>query len=408
MYCRHCKKKVDKVFIDLGVSPPSNNYLKKNELDKKELYFPLNILVCKSCWLVQTEDFTKANQLFSEEYAYFSSYSSSWLRYMEAYSTYIIKKLNLNKNSLVIEVASNDGYLLQFFKNNKIPCLGIEPTKSTAMVSRKKGIKTITEFFGRKLAIKLRNKNLCADLIIANNVLAHVPNINDFLNGFDLLLKKDGIATFEFPHLINLVKKNQFDTIYHEHFSYFSFTAINLIMQSNNLEVFDVIKIPTHGGSLRVYVKKRNSSYNKINSRVIKLLNQEEKIGVKSIRFYNNFSEKADLIKKQFIIFIENAKRKNKKIAAYGAAAKGNTLLNFSGIKSDSILYVVDKNPAKQNKYLPGSHIKIVNEEYLKRNKPDYIIIFPWNLKNEIIKQLDYVRDWNAKFVTVIPSLKIF
>lgn len=408
MLCRHCKNKLEIVFIDLGKSPPSNNYLKKEDLKKDEINYPLNILVCEKCWLVQTEDFTTAENLFNAEYAYFSSFSSSWIEHSKEYCSHILSKFSLNNNSSVIEVASNDGYLLQFFKEKNIPCFGIEPTLSTANSARKKGIETIVEFFGTSLATKLKKNNKCADLMVANNVLAHVPDINDFLNGFNILLKPNGIVTFEFPHLISLIDNTQFDTIYHEHFSYLSLTSIKQIMKKSNLEIFDVLKINSHGGSLRIYSQKIDSGKRKINKRVLNLLAEEDKLGVRTVKFYNRFSKKSELIKNEFISFLENTKNKNKTIAAYGAAAKGSTLLNFAGIKSDSILYVVDKNPAKQDKYMPGSHIKIVNEEYLKNDKPDYIIIFPWNLTSEIIKQLNYVRDWNAKFVTAIPFLKVF
>jgi len=408
LLCRHCKNKLEIVFIDLGKSPPSNNYLKKEDLKKDEINYPLNILVCEKCWLVQTEDFTTAENLFNAEYAYFSSFSSSWIEHSKEYCSHILSKFSLNNNSSVIEVASNDGYLLQFFKEKNIPCFGIEPTLSTANSARKKGIETIVEFFGTSLATKLKKNNKCADLMVANNVLAHVPDINDFLNGFNILLKPNGIVTFEFPHLISLIDNTQFDTIYHEHFSYLSLTSIKQIMKKSNLEIFDVLKINSHGGSLRIYSQKIDSGKRKINKRVLNLLAEEDKLGVRTVKFYNRFSKKSELIKNEFISFLENTKNKNKTIAAYGAAAKGSTLLNFAGIKSDSILYVVDKNPAKQDKYMPGSHIKIVNEEYLKNDKPDYIIIFPWNLTSEIIKQLNYVRDWNAKFVTAIPFLKVF
>ena len=408
MHCRHCKKKLNIVFINLGESPPSNNYLKKNELSKKELYFPLNVLVCRGCWLVQTEDFANAEDLFNNEYAYFSSYSSSWLKHAEKYCSSIVNKLNLNSNSLVIEVASNDGYLLQFFKEKNISCIGVEPTKSTAAASRKKGIKTITEFFGSNLAIKLKKSNKIADLMIANNVLAHVPDINDFLIGFSILLKNTGVATFEFPHLINLIQKNQFDTIYHEHFSYLSLTSIDSIMKKNNLEIFDVKKLATHGGSLRVYVQKKYGGNKIITKRVFDLLESEDSLGIKSVKFYNGFFKKSTLIKNEFISFLNIKKKQGKKVAAYGAAAKGNTLLNYAGIKDDLIAYIVDKNPSKQNKYMPGSHIKIVDEEYLKEDKPDFIIILPWNLIKEIKEQLSYTKKWNAKLVTAIPSLKIF
>jgi hypothetical protein len=408
MKCRNCSHQVNTKFIDLNSSPPSNSYLKFNELNGPELWFPLRVLVCENCWLVQTEDFTDASTLFDSEYAYFSSFSSTWLSHSKEYFINICSRFNINSSSNVIEVASNDGYLLQFFKNNNIPCLGIEPTKSTASEARRKGIEIIEEFFCENLAIKLNREGKQADLMIANNVLAHVPQINDFVKSFFILLKDDGILTFEFPHLDNLINHNQFDTIYHEHFSYLSLFVVKSICEKNDLQVFDVEKIPTHGGSLRVYVQKCKTGQQTISSNVNKVLSEELFKGINSLNYYLHFQNKIELIKYQFIEFLLKVKQENKSVIGYGAAAKGNTLLNFSGIKSDLISFIIDQNPSKGGKYSPGSRIPIYSDEgRIREFKPNFIMIFPWNLKEEIMNQLSYVREWNGKFVIAIPELKI-
>lgn len=363
--------------------------------------------MCDECWLVQTEDFADAHELFDAHYAYFSSFSSSWLNHAHDYVQAMIARFQLNASSKVVEVAANDGYLLQYVKAKNIPCLGVEPTHSTAVAAREKGIDIVESFFGVALAKEMVATGHQADLTAANNVLAHVPDINDFVSGFTHLLKPNGVSTFEFPHMVNLVQQNQFDTIYHEHFSYLSLTSVKAVFEKNGLEVFDVEEIPTHGGSLRVYAQRADTGSHLKTARLQDLLAVESSVGVDSIAFYENFQEKVNHIKDELIIFLTEAKRAGKKVIAYGAAAKGNTLLNFAGIRPDLLPCVVDKNPAKQNKFMPGSRIPITSEEVIHTQKPDYILILPWNIKSEVIAQLSYTQAWSAKFVTAIPSIEI-
>lgn len=407
MKCRHCHHELTLSLVDLGSSPPSNAYLTNETLRRPEKWFPLKVMVCNHCWLVQTEDFADAHELFDAEYAYFSSFSSSWLAHAKNYVESMITRFSLDKNSMVVEVAANDGYLLQYVKANNIPCLGVEPTKSTADAAREKSIQIVEEFFGVELAKKLVEKGCQADLTAANNVLAHVPDINDFVAGFAQLLKPNGVATFEFPHLINLIQQSQFDTIYHEHFSYLSLTSVNTIFEANGLSIFDVEQIPTHGGSLRVYAQRQDTGKHKREARLDELLEQESGLDISTNAFYNHFQDKVNQIKYDLIQFLIEAKKTGKKVIAYGAAAKGNTLLNYAGIREDLLPFVVDKNPAKQNKYLPGSRIPIVSEDIIKQIKPDYILILPWNLKNEVMEQLAYVKTWSAKFVTAVPEIEV-
>lgn len=407
MKCRHCAAELQLPFLDLGSAPHSNAYLTEASLHLPEQWFPLRVLVCTSCWLVQTEDVVEARALFTEEYAYFSSFSDTWLKHAEAYVAAMVDRFHLNQKSQVIEIAANDGYLLQYVKQREIPCLGIEPTASTAQVARAKGIEIIEDFFGTSLGSKLRTEGKQADLITANNVLAHVPDINDFLLGISALLKPEGVATFEFPHLIQLVENSQFDTIYHEHFSYLSLSALSSIVKRNNLQLFDVENLPTHGGSLRVYAQRLDSPFYKLSPRLAECLNLETGMGVQSKIFYSTFQKNANKIKNEILSFILEANRSNKTFAAYGAAAKGNTLINYAGIRPDLIPYVIDRNPAKQGKYLPGSRIPIVSETVLLEHKPDYVWILPWNLSEEIIQQLAYIREWGGQFLTAIPSLKV-
>ena len=407
MKCRHCQSRLSAPLIDLGSAPPSNSFLNIETINAPEKYFPLRVLVCTNCWLVQTEDFTQKEELFDNEYAYFSGFSTSWLDHCRKYVNDMVDRFELNDSSHVIEVAANDGYLLQYVKNLNIPCTGIEPTASTAAEARNKGLNIIEEFFGEKLAKQLVEQGKQADLTVANNVLAHVPDINDFISGFAKVLKPNGVSTFEFPHLLKLISENQFDTIYHEHFSYLSLVAIENIFNKNGLQVFDVEELPTHGGSLRIFAQRIDTGERTVSERVTILRNHEIKIGVNSINFYTDFQFKANKIKDDLLMFLIDAKQKGKKIIAYGAAAKGNTLLNYAGIKLDLISYVVDKNPAKQGKWMPGSHITIQDEQLVKKDKPNYIIILPWNIKQEVIQQLDYIRDWGGKFVTSVPSLEI-
>ena len=407
MKCRHCDAELTLPLIDLGSAPPSNAYLTEQALKAPEKWFPLKVLVCNQCWLAQTEDYAGAEELFDADYAYFSSFSTSWLQHADQYVADMVSRFGLNALSHVVEVAANDGYLLQYVKAKNIPCLGIEPTASTAKAAREKGIEVFEEFFGVELAKRLVAEGKQADLTAANNVLAHVPNINDFVAGFSYLLKPNGVATFEFPHLMQLVKHTQFDTIYHEHFSYLSLTAVNRIFEQNGLQVFDVQEITTHGGSLRVFSQRKDQGQHTVTAAVTELLAQELSLGMTTEAYYADFQERANRIKDDLIEFLINAKQAGKKVIGYGAAAKGNTLLNYAGIRPDLLSYVVDRNPAKQNKYLPGSRIPIVDESMISQQKPDYVLIMPWNLRQEVTEQLKYICDWGGKFVTAVPNLLI-
>lgn len=403
MNCRFCKTQLKDVFVDLVNSPASNSYLTKEQLDEPEIFYPLKIYVCNKCKLVQIDEYKKSNDIFDKDYAYFSSYSSSWLNHAKNYVEMIIKKLSLNNNSLVIEIASNDGYLLQYFKEKQIPCLGIEPTNNTAKIAREKGVEVIEEFFGSSLAQTLKK----SDLILGNNVLAHVPNINDFVKGLKIALKENGTITMEFPHLLKLIIENQFDTIYHEHFSYLSFYTVKQIFEAQGLKLYDVEKLSTHGGSLRIYATHLENGIT-ISQNVENLLEEEKSFGLFDMQIYQDFQVKADKVKYDLLEFLLKVKKENEKVVAYGAAAKGNTLLNYAGIKNDLIKFVVDKSPYKQGKYLPASHIQIVTEEKIIELKPDYILILPWNIKDEIMNQLQYTKEWNGKFVIAVPKLEIF
>ncbi len=407
MKCRHCGSKLQLPFLDLGNAPPSNAYLTQEAVHAPEIWFPLRILVCETCWLVQTEDHAGREALFTQDYAYFSSFSTSWMTHCERYVDAMIRRFELNHQSLVVEVAANDGYLLQYVSQADIPCFGIEPTTSTANAARIKGIEIVEQFFGVELAEELAQAGRHADLMVANNVLAHVPDINDFVSGFTRLLKPQGVVTFEFPHLLQMVLENQFDTAYHEHYSYLSLTAVQRIFSVNGLTIFDVEELPTHGGSLRVYAQRSDTGTHEHNPRVFTMLEVEAEAGIKNTGFYREFQRNAEQVKDDLVMFLIDAKRRGLKVGAYGAAAKGNTLLNFAGIRPNLLPYVVDKNPAKQGKYMPGSRIPIVNEEYLKTHRPDRILILPWNLSEEIIGQLEYTREWGAQFVTSIPVLRV-
>src|SRR3990167_61097 len=407
MKCRHCQSEVTLPLIDLGNAPPSNAYLNENTLKLPEKHYPLKIMICEQCWLVQTEDFANADELFNPDYAYFSGFSQSWLIHCQQYVDEMVKRFHLTSKHHVIEIAANDGALLQYVNAHHIPCIGIEPTASTAYAARKKGIAIIEAFFGVSLANTLVAQSKQADLMIANNVLAHVPDINDFVAGFSIALKENGVATFEFPHLHQLIDQHQFDTIYHEHFSYLSLITVNNLFTANGLTIFDVEELKTHGGSLRVYAQRSDSGKQLPSTKVNLLLKKEIAMGLSTTHYYKNFQSKANTIKSNFIDFLKQAKKENKQVVGYGAAAKGNTLLNYAQVDSDLISFIVDKNPAKQGKFMPGSHIPIVDESHLKKTKPDYIVIFPWNLKAEIMQQLNYVKKWGAKFVTTIPELEI-
>jgi SAM-dependent methyltransferase len=405
MRCRHCGSELSLQLIDLGSAPPSNAYLTATSFHAPEKWFPLRVLVCKECWLAQTEDMTGEEELFDAEYAYFSSYSTTWLQHAERYVVDMQARFSLNETSHVVEIAANDGYLLQFVTARNIPCTGVEPTARTATAARAKGISIVEDFFGTRLAKELVFEGKQADLVTANNVLAHVPDINDFVAGVALLLKPHGVATFEFPHLMRLVDENQFDTIYHEHYSYLSLTAVQRIFAANGLTVFDVGKLPTHGGSLRVFSQRSDTGQEPCSREVSALLQLEAQTGMLSAGYYAGFQANADKVKNEFHTFLLEAWGHGKTVAAYGAAAKGNTLLNYAGIRSDLISFVVDRNPAKQGKYLPGSRIPIVTEERLREKRPDYIVIFPWNIKAEIMTQLTYIKAWGGKCVTAVPEL---
>ncbi len=407
MKCRHCGAELALPLVDLGSAPPSNAYLNEQTLHAPEKWFPLRVLVCEHCWLVQTEDFAQADELFDAEYAYFSGFSSSWLEHSERYVADMVVRLDLNTNSHVVEVAANDGYLLQYVKARNIPCTGVEPTASTAAAARAKGIPIVEDFFGVHLAREMVAQGRQADLTVAKNVLAHVPDINDFTAGFAALLKPHGVATFEFPHLLSLIAQNQFDTIYHEHFSYLSLTAVNQIFAVNGLTVFDVEEHPTHGGSLRVFAQRSDTGQQPLSTRVGELLEREARTGALDADYYTNFQARTDQVKNDFLSFLLTAKQQSKTVAAYGAAAKGNTLMNYAGIRPDLISFVVDRNPAKQGKYMPGSRIPILDEERLKDAKPDYVVILPWNLKAEIMEQLAYIQQWTGKFVIAVPRLEV-
>ncbi len=408
MNCRFCKTPLHHIFIDLINSPASNSFLSKEQLNEPEVFYPLKVYTCHNCFLVQVDEYKKSGAIFNSDYVYFSSFSTSWLAHSKEYTDKMTERFSLNERSKVIEIASNDGYLLQYFKEKNMPVLGIEPTSNTAKVAIEKGIETVVDFFGIPLANELVSKGIKADLLLGNNVLAHVPDIVDFVGGMRILLKDDGIITMEFPHLLQLIDHNQFDTIYHEHFSYLSLFTVKQIFESAGLKIFDVDELQTHGGSLRIYATHKENALQPVSENVKNLLQKEIAKGINDLTYYQNFQAKALEIKLQLLEFLTSQKNEKKKIAGYGAAAKGNTLLNYCGIKNDLIEFVADANPYKQNKFLPGSHIPVMSEQELKEFKPDFVIIFPWNLKTEITTQLDYIREWDGKFVTPIPELQIF
>jgi hypothetical protein len=407
MRCRHCSAALSLPFLDLGSAPPSNAYLSQAGLLEPEIWFPLRLLVCEVCWLVQTEYVAGSEVLFNDEYAYFSSYSSSWLAHAKTYVQAMCSRFGLDRHSLVADIAANDGYLLQYVQQAEIPCFGVEPTAGTATAARARGIDIVERFFGREVAAELVRAGRQVDLAAANNVLAHVPDINDFVAGFALLLKPQGVATFEFPHLLQLLTHNQFDTVYHEHYSYLSLATVQRIFEVNGLQVFDVEEHPTHGGSLRVFAQRADTGRHASTTMVEALVRRETAAGLRSAQTYSGFQRQAERVKNDFLAFLIEAQRRGKRVAAYGAAAKGNTLMNFAGVRPDLLPYVVDRNPAKQGKHMPGSRIPIVAEDRLQQDKPDLIVILPWNLKTEVMSQLDYARAWGATFVTTVPRLEI-
>lgn len=406
MKCRHCHKLLQHVFLDLGFAPLSNAYLSVSDLQSPELYFPLKLFVCDQCWLVQTQDYAHVKELFRPDYAYFSSISQTWLDHAFQYSCMITTKLSLGEDSLVIEVGSNDGYLLRNFIKAGIPCLGIEPTTGTADAAEKLGIPIIRDFFCQRLAQKLVAEGKQADLIIGNNVYAHVPDINDFTIGLKIALKAAGTITLEFPHLMRLIENTQFDTVYHEHFSYLSLYTVVRIFAKAGLRVWDLEELTTHGGSLRVYGCHVEDGQKNTSPVVAKLLEEEDRAGLRDLKTYYAFQRHADRVKDDLVAFLIAKKRAGRSIAAYGAAAKGNTLLNYAGIKPDLLPYVCDAAPSKQGKFLPGSHIPILSPVALKERRPDTIIILPWNIADEIINQHRYVREWSGQFVVAVPYLR--
>ncbi len=407
MKCRHCNAELVTTLVDLGSAPPSNAYLTTQTLHSPEKWFPLRVLVCTECWLVQTEDFAGAAGLFEADYAYFSSFSTTWLAHAECYVTEMIGRFRLDAKSHVVEVAANDGYLLQYFRERGIPCLGVEPTTGTAAVARGKGIPIVEDFFGVKLAREMAAQGRQTDLAVANNVLAHVPDINDFVAGFSVLLKPGGVATFEFPHLMRLVAENQFDTIYHEHFSYLSLHAVKRIFERNGLTLFDVEELPTHGGSLRIFAQGKKTGSHATTFRVEELLKREAVAGMTTTGYYSDFQSRADKVKNDLLAFLIEAKQAGKRVGGYGAAAKGNTLLNYAGVRPDLLPWVVDRNPAKQDKFMPGNRIPIVAETRLRKDRPEFVVILPWNLREEVMTQLAYIREWGGRFVTAVPRLEV-
>lgn len=407
MTCRHCGTEVTLQLVDLGSAPPSNAYLTAGALREPEVWLPLRVLVCEVCWLAQTEDFARADQLFSPDYTYFSAYSTSWLAHSEQYVEDMVARFGLDADSHVVEVAANDGYLLQYVKARGIPCTGIEPTASTAAAARERGIPIVEAFFGVELAEDLKRGDKQADLMTANNVLAHVPDINDFVRGFTVLLKPDGVATFEFHHLKRLIDGCQFDTIYHEHFSYLSLTAVERIFAAAGLGVFDVEEHPTHGGSLRCFAQRADTGRHPRSPAVDALLATEAAAGMRGADYYAGFQERVLKVKNDFLSFLVKARAEGETVAGYGAAAKGNTLMNFAGVRPDLVPFVADRNPAKQGRYLPGSRIPVVEVEEIDSLRPDYILILPWNLRDEVMTELASVRQWGARFVTAVPELTI-
>lgn len=406
--CRFCHAAVSLPFIDLVNAPPSNSFVSPARLSEPEPYFPLKVFVCEQCWLVQVDEFKKFDEIFSADYAYFSSFSRTWLKHCETYVEKMSARLALGAKSFVVEVASNDGYLLQFFVKAGVPCLGIEPTASTAAAARKIGVDTKEVFWGKASAEALVAERGKCDLMLGNNVLAHVPDINDFVAGFAHALAPTGTLTFEFPHLLNLIRLNQFDTVYHEHFSYLSLGAVRSILAAHGLTVYDVEEIPTHGGSLRVFARHTTNTSLAVTDAVAALDRREEEAGLRSASGYAGVQRAADDIRASVLEFLYAQRRAGKRVAAYGAAAKGNTLLNYCGIKGNELIsFVVDASPHKQGLFLPGSRIPVVAEERLRQDKPDFVVILPWNIRDEIEAQLAYVREWGCKFVTFVPGTKI-
>ncbi len=404
--CRFCKSELRHTFVDLGMSPLCESYLRPEQLNEMERFYPLHVFVCEKCFLVQLEEFVSPDHIFSE-YAYFSSYSDSWLDHCRRYTEQMLDRFRLNRESLVVELASNDGYLLQYFVKKGIPVLGIEPAANVAKVAEQKGVATIVRFFGKQLAAELVSDERRADLLVGNNVLAQVPDLCDFVAGMKILLKPQGVLTLEFPHLLRLMEENQFDTIYHEHFSYFSFLTAREIFSAYGLVLFDVEELSTHGGSLRVFGRHAEDTSKHVSSRVVELMAREEAAGLNQLECYRSFSEKVKRTKRQLLRCLIRVKEERKSIVGYGAPGKGNTLLNYCGAGKDLIDYTVDRNPYKQGRFTPGTHIPIYHPDKIRETRPDYLLILPWNLKSEIMQQMSFVREWGGKFIIPIPEATI-
>ena len=404
--CRFCRTPLRHTFVDLGMSPLCESYVQADQMNEMERFYPLHVKVCEKCYLVQLEEYVSREHIFSE-YAYFSSYSDSWLQHASNYVEMISRRLNLGADSLCVEVASNDGYLLQYFVERGIPVIGVEPATNVAEAAEKKGVQTLVKFFGLETALEMVASGQSADLIIGNNVLAQVPDLNDFVAGIRTLLKPEGIATLEFPHLQRLMEQNQYDTIYHEHFSYFSLITAEKIFEAHGLTLFDAEEIATHGGSLRIYVRHADDQSKPVTSAVVSLRERELALGLDGLEAYASFSEQVQESKRSLLELLIQLRRAGKRIAGYGAPGKGNTLLNYCGIRTDFLEFTVDRNPYKQGRFLPGTHIPIFAPELIEKNRPDYILILPWNLLSEVTAQLAYARKWGAKFIVPIPQARV-
>jgi SAM-dependent methyltransferase len=405
--CRFCGAALQHTFVDLGMSPLCESYLSLDQLNQMEPFYPLHVYVCEACFLVQLEEYVSPEHIFTE-YAYFSSYADTWLQHARNYTDLMVERFGLNEHSQVVEVASNDGYLLQYFVEKNIPVLGVEPARNVAQVAIDKGVPTLIEFFGAECARRLAAEGKRADLLLGNNVLAQVPDLNDFVAGLKILLKPQGVITIEFPHLMCLVAENQFDTIYHEHFSYFSFISAEKIFAAHGLTLFDVEELATHGGSLRIYARHSDDASKPVSERVVELKSHEEQAGIAGLAYYTAFGEQVKETKRKLLDFLIQAKSAGKTVVGYGAPGKGNTLLNYCGIRADFLDYTVDRNPYKQGKFLPGTHIPIFHPDKIKETQPDYVLILPWNFKDEIIKQVAYIREWGGQFVVPIPEVKVY
>ena len=405
--CRFCASPLEVTFCDLGMSPLSNSFLKPEQLSRHEPFYPLRVWVCSNCFLVQLEEFEPPEHIFSDEYAYFSSYSDTWLEHCRRYVEDMSRRFALGAKHLVVEIASNDGYLLQYFVQRGVPVLGIEPAANCARVAEQKGVRTRVAFFGTRLAEELAREGQRADLLLGNNVLAHVPNLNDFVQGLKRLLAPQGVVTMEFPHLLNLIEQNQFDTIYHEHFSYLSFLTVEKVFAQHGLALFDVNEIPTHGGSLRIFARHADDASKPAGATLRALRAKETRAGLDRLETYTAFDDKVKRTKRRLLEFLVTAKNQGKRIAGYGAPAKGNTLLNYCGVRADFLDFTVDRSPHKQGCFLPGTRLPIFPPDKLKEARPDYVLILPWNLKDEIVQQVGYIRDWGGRFVVPIPEVAV-